>query len=307
MSYEGDMMKKFKMPQRSDVEQVILTTLFRHNGVLRDFSAQEEVVDEIASHFNLNSEQRNVYLETIYKKENRIKRSLLWHRLLFRAADRLANLKYVSRPKDTFLLTNNREWMLTEKGYNKVLSLLNIPKSQKEILYTKSFEVETIAKELQRSKCPENYIPFELDENKKVSYIEKSIRKRGFRQAVIEAYDNKCAICGLKLHSPDMNIWEVQAAHIIPHSMNGKDDIWNGISMCHIHHWTFDTGWFSILDDYSIKLSSKIRILNKNYGKIFNTELIRGIEKSQLYLPENKDNYPHKSALLWHKEKVLYK
>jgi hypothetical protein len=33
---------------------------------------------------SLNQEQRTAYLETIYKKENRVKKSFLWHRLLFR-------------------------------------------------------------------------------------------------------------------------------------------------------------------------------------------------------------------------------
>lgn len=307
MSYEARMMKQFKMPDRSDVGQEILIALFKHNGVLKDFSEHQGIVDEISFHFNLNSEQKNAYLETIYKKENRVKRASLWHRLLFRAANKLANSKYVSRPKDTFLLTKKREWMLTEKGYNKVLSLLNFPKAQKETMFTKSFEVEKVSKRLQKAKCPEDYYPFELKKEKKLSYIEKSIRKRGFRHAILEAYDYRCAVCGLKLYSPDMNNWEVQAAHIIPHSRKGKDDIWNGIVLCHIHHWAFDIGWLSILDNYSIQLSSIIKKLDKNYGKVFNFEILRNLENSRLYLPQNKYNYPHKLVILWHKENIFYK
>lgn len=307
MSYEAEMMKKYKMPERSDVEQAILITLFNHNGVLKEFSSNQAIVNEIAINFSLNFEQMNVVLERIYHKENRIVKSPLWHRLLYRAADKLANSQYISRPKDTFGLTNKKEWMLTEKGYNKVLSLLNIHIAQKEVLSTKSYEVEKVSKTLQEAKYPINYNPFEVKKKKKINSVEKSIRKRAFRQAVVEAYDYKCAVCGLKLNSPDMNTWEVQAAHIIPHNKNGKDDIWNGISMCHIHHWAFDIGWFTFFDNYSIQLSSKIKELNKDYGKVNSIEILRNIENKQLYLPKNKDNFPHMSAIQWHKENIFYK
>ncbi len=39
----------------------------------------------------------------------------------------------------------------------------------------------------------------------------------------------------------------------------GKDDIWNGIALCHLHHWAFDVGWFALLNDYNIQLSTKLK------------------------------------------------
>ena len=307
MSYEVEMMLKFKMPERSDVEEATLVALFNSNGVLKEFSELQDIVDKIALHFKLNSEQKRANLETIYKKENRVKRSSLWHRLLFRAADRLANASYISRPKDTFLVTNNREWVLTEKGYNKVLALKNMKKAQKEVLRIKSLEVETTSKEMQNAKCPDNYSPFEPKPSEKISHVKKSIRKRCFRQAILEAYGHKCSVCGFKLYSPDMKIWEVQAAHIIPSGNYGKDDIWNGLSLCHTHHWAFDVGWFTILSNFMIKLSSKIDRLNDNFGKIFNSEILRNLENRKLQLPENENNFPHESVISWHKENVFIK
>jgi hypothetical protein len=59
----------------------------KHRGVVKEFAAGEEVVDELAEQFQLNSAQRAAALETVYRKENRLKKTLLWHRLLFRAAD----------------------------------------------------------------------------------------------------------------------------------------------------------------------------------------------------------------------------
>ena len=137
MSYEGKMLETLKMPSRTEVEQALLKSLFRHNGVIKEFGAGEEIVDEIANDFDLTEEQRTTYLETIYRKENRVKKSSLWHRLLFRAADNLAKESLVCRPSQTILLTNKKEWILTENGYDKALELLHIPREQKDRLSIK--------------------------------------------------------------------------------------------------------------------------------------------------------------------------
>lgn len=222
MSYEGKMLEEFSMPSKEEVEAVLLKTLFKHNGVIKEFASGENIVNEIADEFRLNNLQRTVLLERIYRKENRIVKTPLWHRLLYRAADSLAKEKLVSRPTSTILLTNKKEWMLTEDGFDKALKLLNIPIVQKEFFPTKSFEVEKIVKKIRETPRPENYNPF--DKEKIIVKIakESNLRARGFRQAVIEAYNCRCAVCGLKLNSPDSILWEVEAAHIVPNSLKGK-------------------------------------------------------------------------------------
>jgi len=127
MSYERKMLEDLKMPTRREIEQALLEALFNNNGVIKEFGAGEKIVEEIANDFGLNEEQRTASLETIYKKENRVKKSYLWHRLLFRAADSLAKERLVSRPTQTILLTNKKEWMLTEEGYNRILGIMHIP------------------------------------------------------------------------------------------------------------------------------------------------------------------------------------
>lgn len=115
MSYESRMLAEFAMPGRSKVQRALLRTLLKHGGVVKEFAAGEEVVGELADQFQLNSAQRTAALETLYRKENRPKKTLLWHRLLFRAADVLASDGLVSRPTQTSRLTGKREWMLTEE------------------------------------------------------------------------------------------------------------------------------------------------------------------------------------------------
>lgn len=173
MSYEGRMLEDFKMPTRKEVEEALLVTLFNHNGTVKEFANGEDIVDEIANQFSLNKNQRNAVLERIYHKENRIVKTPLWHRLLYRAADALAKEKLVSRPTSTMLLTNKKEWMLTENGFDKALKLLKIPETQKEFLPTKSYEVQKIVKKLIETSRPEYYNPF--DKEKKVSKIQGKV------------------------------------------------------------------------------------------------------------------------------------
>lgn len=304
MSYEGKMLEELGMPTRKEVEQALLKTLFKHNGVIKEFGSGEEIVDELANEFELNEKQRTAFLQTIYRKEDRLKKSLLWHRLLFRAADTLAKERLVSRPTSTLQLTNKKEWMLTENGFDEALRLLNIPKTQKEFLPTKSFEVQKVVKKLTETPRPEHYDPF--DKEKKVTKVtsESAIRARGFRQAVIEAYDYKCAFCGMKINSPDSLLWEVEAAHIVPHSSMGKDDIWNGLALCHLHHWAFDVGWFTLQDDFKILVSPRVNSLPPDFGRMGDYDFIRvfSSKSSKILLPKRKGTYPHCNAIGWHRE-----
>lgn len=309
MSYEGKMLEELKMPLRVEVEDALLKALFRHNGVIKEFSSGEEIVNEIADELKLDKKQRNTYLETVYKKENRVKKSFLWHRLLFRAADSLAKNKMVSRPTLTIKLTNKREWMLTESGFDKALELLNISNERKGFLPTRSYEVQKIVKKLNEASMPKNYNPFNT--KKKVVEVTKqtNLRTRAFRQAIINVYDYKCSMCGIKLTSPDSLLWEVEAAHIVPHSSMGKDDIWNGIALCHLHHWAFDVGWLALLDNYTIKVSSKVNSLPSGFGKIGNYEFLKelSINTSKLHLPSRSEIYPHQNAIKWHRQNIFHK
>ena len=307
MSYEGEMLKRMAMPSRQDVEQEILKTLFRHNGVVKEFSSSEEIVKEIGDIFLLTQEQRDIQLERIYRKENRIVKTPLWHRLLFRAADSLAKNHLIIKPSITQKLTNRKEWMLTEYGFDKALELLNIPIDQKDNLLVKSYEVEKEVKKIIEKPVPENYSP--IGTKKQTTTTRKTnIRSRGFRQAIVENYNYRCCVCGLKIVSPNYQSWEVQAAHIVSHTHNGKDDIWNGIALCRLHHWAFDVGWFSLADDYSLLVSTVLRVLPNDFGKIGESNVFENsLEENKLILlPGNKSFYPHPKSMEWHRKNIFH-
>jgi hypothetical protein len=307
-SYEGSMLEKLAMPTRAEVEKSLLTTLFKHNGVIREFASGVDIVDEIADGFSLNQEQRNAVLERIYRKEDRVVKTPLWHRLLYRAADNLAREKLVTRPTTTVQLTNKKEWMLTEKGVDAALRLLGFASEQKAAFQIKSFEIQKEIKKLIETERPENYDPLDFQKKKKTFAKALSIRSRGFRHAVIESYDYRCCVCGLKIQTPDFMTWEVEAAHIVPHGSNGRDDVWNGIALCKFHHWAFDTGWFSLSNDCKIVVSSRLQELPMDFGKVENYDFFRNTlcQGKSILLPKNSVLCPHSRSLEWHRQHILY-
>src|SRR5437899_8513137 len=268
ISYEKRMLQQLAMPTRIDVRRALLRTVLKNGGVVKEFGAGQDMVDQLADEFHLNKAQRSAALETVYRKENRLKKALLWHRLLFRAADSLANEGFVSRPTQTVQLTNKSEWMLTEKGFDEALRISNIPTSEKDSLPIKSYEVQRVVKKLVETPRPTNYQPFDRNRKTVRTIRETALRMRGFRQAVIEVYAFRCAACGLKINSPDSLCWEVEAAHIVPHGSFGRDDIFNGIALCRFHHWAFDVGWFVLMSNYKICDSSKLGARPCEFGTV---------------------------------------
>jgi putative restriction endonuclease len=79
-----------------------------------------------------------------------------------------------------------------------------------------------------------------------------------FRQAVRQAWNSTCAVCGLHLPSTAHNTSAgVDAAHILPWADYELDHVCNGICLCKHHHWAFDEGLILIRAEngvYSIEV-----------------------------------------------------
>ena len=130
-----------------------------------------------------------------------------------------------------------------------------------------------------------------------------------FDKQLLKLMISRCAVCGLKINSPKRNIWEVEAAHIVPHSSDGKDDLLNGLSLCRLHHWAFDVGWFSLFDDYTIAVSPEADNLRGDFGKIGNYYFLKELTQSfqKISLPSHENIYPHYNSIKWHRETFLIK
>lgn len=129
---------------------------------------------------------------------------------------------------------------------------------------------------------------------KKIKEVAERPRSAAFRVSVKKLYKSKCAICGSSLLSPNGKP-AVDSAHIYPKEFDGSDDFRNGICLCRLHHWAFDSGWLSIADDYSI-------IVRKDLPSTEEYDFIRKYEGQEITLPEQMEFAPHPLFLSAHRK-----
>lgn len=119
------------------------------------------------------------------------------------------------------------------------------------------------------------------------------VRDRVFRRVVLRAYDERCALTGLKFINGGGRA-EVDAAHIRPVQHSGPDIVTNGIALSGTAHWMFDRGLISLSDSLEILISRQVNDIDS----------VRAfINKSgRANLPARATDRPHPHYLRWHRE-----
>lgn len=155
--------------------------------------------------------------------------------------------------------------------------------------------VETPREAPPLDRVSEHQAPFALDvERERVAYYSsRIIRDRVFRKIVLEAYDCRCAVTGLKLINGGGRA-EVQAAHIKPVEASGPDIITNGLALSGTAHWMFDRGLISLSDDLEVLVSRQVNDADSVWGLVNKTR--------RAVVPANQALRPHPSYLVWHRE-----
>ena len=72
-----------------------------------------------------------------------------------------------------------------------------------------------------------------------------AVRDQAFRRIVVTTYDHRCALCGVRIVTPEGHT-VVDAAHIVRWSKTQNDDIRNGMALCKLCHWAFDEGMMGV-------------------------------------------------------------
>jgi putative restriction endonuclease len=123
--------------------------------------------------------------------------------------------------------------------------------------------------------------------------VARPFRDIAFVGAVKDAYENTCAMTGLKIINGGGRA-EVQAAHIQPVEDDGPDSVRNGLALSGTIHWLFDRHLISIDDDFSLLVARKKipdtidRMLNAN---------------GRLRLPKRTEFWPRTEFLRHHRMK----
>lgn len=124
--------------------------------------------------------------------------------------------------------------------------------------------------------------------------VERDIwERRGqkkYRETLLKTYQNKCAITACNATEA------LEAAHIIPVSMDGNHEITNGLLLRADIHTLFDLNLIGIDSEQDYKVILSRALANTTYGK--------ELENSHLRLPEAKENYPNKMSLNEHLAKL---
>lgn len=132
----------------------------------------------------------------------------------------------------------------------------------------------------------------------KIEADEKKVRDQGFRKAIVTLYEHRCALCGIRMLTPEGHTI-VEAAHVKPWSESHDDRPTNGMALCKLCHWSFDEGLMSVGTKYEVLVSQAVNI-NQNYPGHVLTLSDRNIIK-----PEKTNFWPGQDNLKWHRGKIF--
>ncbi len=119
--------------------------------------------------------------------------------------------------------------------------------------------------------------------------VKQRLHQASFRQAVITAYNGRCALSGI----PESLL--LDAAHIVSDRDEefGHPVVSNGIPLSKIHHAAFDAHLIGIDPDYQLHVSE--RLLEQNDGPIL--DALKRLNGGTIHLPSRVKDRPDRERL----------
>jgi putative restriction endonuclease len=119
--------------------------------------------------------------------------------------------------------------------------------------------------------------------------VKQRLHQASFREAVISAYNGRCALSGL----PESLL--LDAAHIVSDKdeLLGQPVIPNGIPLSKIHHAAFDAHLIGIDPDYRLHVSE--RLLGQTDGPML--DALKRLQGGMLHLPDRMKDRPDRDRL----------
>ena len=119
--------------------------------------------------------------------------------------------------------------------------------------------------------------------------VKQRLHQASFREAVITAYNGRCALSGL----PEPML--LDAAHIVADKDErfGQPTVPNGIPLSKIHHAAFDAHLIGIDPDYRLHVSG--RLLDQNDGPML--EALKRLHGGTVHLPTREKDRPDRDRL----------
>jgi len=120
------------------------------------------------------------------------------------------------------------------------------------------------------------------------------VRDQGFRKAIVVLYDHRCALCGIRILTPEGHT-VVEAAHIRSWSESHDDRPTNGLALCRLCHWSFDEGLMSVGQVYEVWVSRKVRTDQNMPGHMLT------LADRPIFRPPEDHFWPAQDNLDWHR------
>ncbi|MEU3047077.1 phosphorothioated DNA-binding restriction endonuclease [Streptomyces sp. NPDC006984] len=138
-----------------------------------------------------------------------------------------------------------------------------------------------------------------LDDRAHTSAERKRRRRRaGFAEEVLHAYAYACAFCGFD-GALGRNPVGLEAAHVRWHSLDGPDEVNNGLALCSLHHALFDIGVLGLLPDLRIQVS-QLYVARGPAGRA-----IDGLHGQPVAVPRPGRPTVDPQFVLWHGRQVF--
>lgn len=129
-------------------------------------------------------------------------------------------------------------------------------------------------------------------------FVASFVRGGMFQKKIPEIYDYTCCITGMRLEST-LGHTLIDACHIEPFSLNGNDQITNGLALCPNLHRAFDRGLISIDQQYRVITSPHLR---EDHSHPYSLGQLHG---QPLRLPDHQHHRPALANLEWHRGNVF--
>lgn len=126
--------------------------------------------------------------------------------------------------------------------------------------------------------------------------MNRVFRDANFRRSVVEAYNDTCAVTGLRIIDEGGRS-EVQAAHIWPVASGGPDVVQNGLALSGTVHWLFDRHLISLTDDYRLLISHEK--VPPEFRQLF------AHSGDRIRLPKSPEHWPHPAYIAKHRERFM--
>lgn len=126
-------------------------------------------------------------------------------------------------------------------------------------------------------------------------HVNAIVRDSKFRNAILSQYGYRCAVTGHSMVYGNKAC--LQGCHIYPKNMGGSDNPKNGICLEYNMHWLFDNGFFTITQDYKVRV-------HENVMEKEEFAYLSKYDGSLIFLPNDRRLWPDKEQLKKHEEYV---